>query len=200
MDLIRKINLCSVTVQPVTYRSREGQTRKITSLVEAAGPTLCVFLPAMSASFSPEPYRAKGCLLSSVGCRAGAGRTRWERQVCFEDLDLLLGLVCCGPPMSLSTNRKDKCVKAEQKLKAVNELCLIIRVDSNAHTVNLLEKEKQSSDEVAVNIYESRLILFIFNQLSHFVFLVPHLEECKYVFYLRKEASHLKYCIFKQNS
>lgn len=87
----------------------------MTSLVEAAGPTLCVFLAAMSASFSPEPYRAKGCLpslLSSLGCRAGAGLTRWERHVCFENLE---GLLSCGPPVSLSTHRKDKQVKAAPK-------------------------------------------------------------------------------------
>lgn len=61
----------------------------------------------MSASFSPEPYRAKGCLLSllsSLGCRVAAGRTRWERQRCLEDLG---GLLSCGPPASPSKNNNN---------------------------------------------------------------------------------------------
>lgn len=91
---------------------------EITSLVEAAGPTLCVFLLAMSASFSPEPYRAKGCLLSllsSLGCRVAAGRTRWERQKCLEDLG---GLLSCGPPVSPSKNNHTKSLIHFDKLKS----------------------------------------------------------------------------------
>lgn len=71
----------------------------------------------MSASLSPEPYRAKGCLLSllsSLGCRADAGLTRWERKDCFEDLE---GLLCCGPPVSFSANRKDKAELKYQEQK-----------------------------------------------------------------------------------
>lgn len=103
--------------------------------------------------FSPEAYRAKGCLLSllsSPGCRVGAGLTRCERHVCFEDLE---GLLCCSrdPPVSLATNRKDIQVKAAPK-------CLIILVNSNVHTLSSLEKDyqetKQCRDKVAVNIYE----------------------------------------------
>lgn len=84
----------------------EQHTVNITSLVEAAGPTLCVFLPAMSASFSPEPYRAKGCLLSllrSLGCRGGEGLTCWDCRLFFEGLE---GFLCRPEP--LSTKREEK--------------------------------------------------------------------------------------------
>lgn len=92
--------------------SRSGIARNLTSWVEAAGQTLCVFLPAMLASFSPEPYRAKGCLLcllSSLRCCADAALTLQER---FDDLE---GLRCLDWPAFFSTMRKDKILKYQQK-------------------------------------------------------------------------------------
>lgn len=112
-----KHNCQSLWTLTVTWRSG-AKDREITSLVEAAGPTLCVFLLAMSASFSPEPYRAKGCLLSllsSLGCRVAAGLTRWERQKCLEDLG---GLLSCGPPVSPSKNNHTKSLIHFDKIKS----------------------------------------------------------------------------------
>lgn len=85
-----------------------GTAGKLTSWVEAVGQTLCVFLPAMFASFSPEPYRAKGCLLcllSSPRCCADAALTLQER---FDDLE---GLRCLVLPPSFSTIWKDEILK-----------------------------------------------------------------------------------------
>lgn len=92
--------------------SGSGRAGKLTSWVEAAGQTLCVFLPAMFASFSPEAYRAKGCLLcllSSLRCCADAALTLQER---FDDLE---GLRCLDWPAFFSTMRKDKILKYQQK-------------------------------------------------------------------------------------
>lgn len=145
-----------------SIQTHSATDRKVTSWVEAAGHTLCVFLPAMSASFSPEPYRAKGCLLSlpsSLGCRAGAGLTRKERQACFEDLE---GLLCCAPLASFSTNRKDKAALKYQEQKSLKWgfQKSAVAVDSSAQTVSVFQRDhlsenEQRGDEFAVDKYES---------------------------------------------
>lgn len=141
MDLTGKETELSVPLTSVVCRSVEGQT-EVTSWVEAAGQTLWVFLPAVSASFSPEPYRAKGCLLSwlsSLDCCAGAGLTRWERQACLESLE---GLLCLIAPVSLSTSRKDKGKRpGAERVENASQWNLCDKSYLSSHTVSFFQKD-----------------------------------------------------------
>lgn len=65
--------------------------RILTSAVDAAGPTLWVFLEAISVCLSPAPYRAKGWRFSFSGSLVAWGLTLDRVYLC-EERRLLFGV------------------------------------------------------------------------------------------------------------